>query len=259
MTSHEILRLLRTKHKDDVWSEELPIAPGNRLRLDGWAMAVSHSKPCVTGYEIKVTRQDFLGDRKMHLYLPACNQAYLVTPKDLVSPEELPEGFGLMYVTAQGKALRTLRKAPYRQEGLDLEAVYKQALFRLSHPEKSKEDRVEEYRRYIRELEDRKNVGRTLSRMIRRDRDLIMRDVRDTEKRLERIRVYEEALGELGINLDRPPFYSWKTSKEDVREILEEHLRGDAVIDDAVGSLERVVKRLETTAKELNDLKERRV
>jgi len=48
------------------------------------------------GYEIKMSRQDFLQDKKWKKYLQFCTRFYFVAPKGIIKPEELPENIGLL-------------------------------------------------------------------------------------------------------------------------------------------------------------------
>lgn len=102
--------------------------PQGLLKFDGLAITKSYTKPNIIGYEIKVSRNDFLQDNKWHLYLQYCNEFYFVVPKGLVKKEELPDHVGLIYFNPDTKGLRTVKKALYRQieEPVD---VYKYIIF----------------------------------------------------------------------------------------------------------------------------------
>jgi len=52
--------------------------PQGLLIFDGLAITRSYAHPCITGYEIKVSRSDFQRDNKYHLYLQYCNKFYFV-------------------------------------------------------------------------------------------------------------------------------------------------------------------------------------
>lgn len=58
--------------------------PQGLLIFDGLAITKSYTKPNIIGYEIKVSRSDFLQDNKWHLYLQYCNEFFFVVPKGLV-------------------------------------------------------------------------------------------------------------------------------------------------------------------------------
>ncbi|MCP4914662.1 MAG: hypothetical protein GY909_16215 [Oligoflexia bacterium] len=77
----------------------------------------------LTGYEIKVSRGDWLNElkapEKSHAFSRYCNRWYLVAPKGVLMPDELPKGWG--YIQASEKALRKKIKAPSREvEPIDI-------------------------------------------------------------------------------------------------------------------------------------------
>lgn len=120
MTAERIINALAVKHSKDVFVSECKTGPTQMARtcprLDAWAMRKSWANPLVSGYEIKVSRSDFLGDNKWQAYLPYCNAFYFVCPKGVIDPGEVAEGpAGLMYISSTGGRLYTKRKAPYRE------------------------------------------------------------------------------------------------------------------------------------------------
>lgn len=70
LTSAAVVELLRAKHSGDVFVEECKNGPthsagrGGMVRMDAWAMPRSWAHPAVSGYEVKISRSDFLGDDK---------------------------------------------------------------------------------------------------------------------------------------------------------------------------------------------------
>lgn len=83
--------------------------------LDGFAVKDRQFLNSVTeGYEIKVSRSDFLRDGKWEEYLPVCTSFYFVTPEGLVSPDELPPGIGLLYCSERG-VITLVKKAKRRE------------------------------------------------------------------------------------------------------------------------------------------------
>lgn len=114
ITSGQILELIRAKHLDDVFVSECKNGPTynnpNNLRLDAWAMKKCWSPIRTVGYEIKVSRKDWLSDKKWTRYLPLAHSFYVVCPKNMIRPEEMPEGVGLLYVAAsEGKLYTKIR------------------------------------------------------------------------------------------------------------------------------------------------------
>ena len=129
VTARDIQQLLKAKHSQDVYVSECksgPTYPGY-LRLDGWAMKKSWAHPLVTGYEVKISRSDFLQDDKYLGYRQSCNCLFLVAPKDIIMPEEVPEGIGLYTVASTGTRLYMKRKAVMREDPIP-EEIYRYIL-----------------------------------------------------------------------------------------------------------------------------------
>jgi len=130
MTSEDIKRILSQKHIDDVFVTECHTGRNGKIRImDAWAMKKSWAHPVTYGYEIKVSRSDFLGDEKWTEYLPYCNRFSFVCPNGLIQKEEIASGIGLIYVSKNSNRLITVRKAAHRfTEDTSLGSVYKYIL-----------------------------------------------------------------------------------------------------------------------------------
>lgn len=117
MTADQIIRLLAEKHAKDVFVSECKDGKsyGGHIRMDAWAMDRSWAHPCMHGYEVKITRADFLGDNKWPGYLSLCNRFSFVAPKGVIQTSELSEGVGLFEVASTGNCLRTIRKPAWRE------------------------------------------------------------------------------------------------------------------------------------------------
>jgi len=116
-TAKAIVSLLREKHSEDVFVPECkdgPTQSTGHFRMDAWAMNRSWANPCISAYEVKVSRSDFLNDNKWRSYLPYCNQLSFVCPRNLIGLTELPVDVGLYYVASTGTRLVTARKPVWR-------------------------------------------------------------------------------------------------------------------------------------------------
>lgn len=51
------------------------------------------------GYEIKVSRSDFVSDKKWKEYLKFCTHFYFVAPEGIIKPSELPKEIGLIEIS----------------------------------------------------------------------------------------------------------------------------------------------------------------
>ena len=117
LVSEQIVELIGKKHAADVFIPECKEGKtwnSKCSRLDAWAMKRSWSPLTMTGYEVKVSRSDFINDDKWPNYLPLCHQLYFVCPHGLIDVSEVPEGCGLMYAAKTGTRLYTKKKAPRR-------------------------------------------------------------------------------------------------------------------------------------------------
>lgn len=69
----------------------------NGQRVD--AIIVDIKTRWIRGYEIKVNRSDFLRDEKWQFYSQFLSSLSIVCPEGLIEKKEIPDPFGLMYVT----------------------------------------------------------------------------------------------------------------------------------------------------------------
>lgn len=166
VTSTTIKKALASFHEKDFFITECKTCstyfpdPQGLLKFDGLAVRKSYTKPCITGYEIKVSRGDFLQDNKWHLYLQYCNEFYFVVPAGLITKEEIPENAGLIYYYPETDHLRTKRKALYR----DIEepvGVYKYIIFSRFDQDRLPfyEDRAEYARDYLNDKQEKRKLG----------------------------------------------------------------------------------------------------
>lgn len=110
---------LSKRHTRDSFFTEVKNGPTHTshelLIMDAVAFKKSWANPCIMGYEIKVSRSDFLGDEKWRGYLQYCNQFSFVCPRGMIEPDELPDDIGLIYYNPDKETLYTRRKATHRE------------------------------------------------------------------------------------------------------------------------------------------------
>lgn len=162
--------------------------PQGLLKFDGLAITKSYSRPNIIGYEIKVSRGDFLQDNKWHLYLQYCNEFFFVVPKGLVKKEELPENVGLIYYDPDTKKLRTVKKALWRQIEEPV-GVYKYIIFSRLEEDRIPfyEDRAEYAKAYLEDKRDKKYVGGMLGTKL-------ANDLQEAYKRLDKVAKEEQEI-----------------------------------------------------------------
>ena len=91
-------------------SEFCPYGEGRRIDMFYFNRWNRETK----GYEIKVSRADFLQDKKWESYLKFCNWFYFVTPVGIIDPKELPDSIGLIEVDIVER-----QKDPYSNYNID--------------------------------------------------------------------------------------------------------------------------------------------
>jgi hypothetical protein len=122
LNARRIIELLRFRHPEPEWASfvELPTSTGfagSGARLDFFALHTWPSKGNVSiAYEVKVSRNDFANElRKPTKRQDAealAHECYFVVPHNLVKPDEVPEGWGLVYANRGG--LRRVKMATQR-------------------------------------------------------------------------------------------------------------------------------------------------
>lgn len=198
--------------------------PQGLLKFDGLAITKSYTKPNIIGYEIKVSRGDFRQDNKWHLYLQYCNEFYFVVPTGLVKKEELPDNVGLIYYNPDTKALRTVKKALYRQIEKPV-GVYEYIIFSRLEEDRIPfyNDRAEYCKDYLQDKVDRKYIGEHIGTKL-------AKDLQDAYKRLDSLQNTEksiEAWNKVKRVLDKHNILPWRWWESDgwLKE-LEDNLSG---------------------------------
>lgn len=121
MTSKEIIRALEeklsVKHACFAEVKDGPTVSrgGAHRRVDFIAIKPTWSPVTIKGFEVKVSRADFLGDTKWTEYLTLCNQFYWACPKGLIKRDEIGPKCGLVYINPKSMKATTVKAAIYRQ------------------------------------------------------------------------------------------------------------------------------------------------
>lgn len=137
----QITYALSKRHKSDIFLTEVKTDStwvGRPQRCDAVAVKPSWTNPCITIYEVKVSRNDFMQDEKYVGYLPLCHRFYFAAPLGIIKPDELREDIGLITYNPDTGGLRTVRKALYKPlESLPTKLLYYLVLSRTDrdhHP-----------------------------------------------------------------------------------------------------------------------------
>lgn len=246
VTSTEIKQALANKHYKDFFLTEVKsgstwfTSVGDMKILDGLAIRKSWSSPCFTGYEIKVSRSDFLRDAKFYTYEELCNCLYVVCPKGMIDRTELPESVGLMYYDREKKTITTKKKAIYRKieytPDLLLYIIYSR-LDSDRYPFFS--EKQEYFKAYLEGKAENRSIGRhmkskLLEENIRLEREL--ESVRGFQEKYEEHKAIMEVLRKHNV-------WGWgKTYAENLDKALSRTVPDD--VTEIRRSLEIVVNRL---------------
>ena len=187
LRADEIIRVLQRRHRRDLWFTEVKDGStwlrDHHVRLDALAIRPSWTQPRLTGYEVKVTRSDFLRDEKWDAYLPLTHQFSFACPWDLIQPEELTTDVGLYWVSPEGR-IKQVRKPVLRpMRELPTALLYYVILSRLDsehHPFFS--GAREAIEAFLADKTARQELGRSFrSRLVRQVTEL-QQTLRQTQK-----------------------------------------------------------------------------
>lgn len=154
LIAQDIREALETVFSGHICFPEVKNGPsygGGLRKLDFLAIKPTWSPPCIVGIEVKVSRSDFLNDKKWVDYLPMCNQFYWACPKGLIKKEEIDPRAGLVYVNEQKKG-KVYKRAVYRDQAPDWMTLLYLLLWR--HERDSGWSNIEAIRREIKNDHD---------------------------------------------------------------------------------------------------------
>jgi DNA repair protein MmcB-like len=180
------------------------------LRIDLWCMAKSWAQPRTIGFEIKVSRSDFLNDHKWGKYLDYCSEFYFVCPWGLIDKAELPEEAGLIYCTKNLTRTMIKKKAPARQVDIP-ESIFRYILMWRATIIKSDQgtnsDPAEYWRQWVENRYEDEQVGHLAGRKIAQGVKARVGDVQQDNIRLQReitkLEPVRDFLNTAGINLNQ--------------------------------------------------------
>lgn len=216
--------------------------------MDMWCMAKSWAHPLTIGYEIKCSRSDFLNDKKWPMYLDFCNELYFITPgKHVATPEEMPEGVGLKYVSTTGTRIYTKKKAVWRDVVIP-EEIYR---YILMHRAKIGDreiitDKKELWIDWLKTKEFNQLLGMRVSKSIREVINGEMYDLKCENKEVkaenERYADVRECLESMGIDLADLQRWDWKERIADKMDEIKTGFSKEFIetIDELSGQLEKI-------------------
>jgi hypothetical protein len=260
MNAATIIRILSKKHENDVFVSECKSGPTvgtEHDRLDGWAMRKSWSNPLTFGYEVKVSRTDFLRDDKWHRYRAYCNELYFVCPRDLIKPNELPDDVGLLYVASTGERLFTKKKA-HRREVTIPEELFRYVLICRARidPEgasrpMSQEQKLEHWRKWLVDRKESRELGWKVRQAVR---EMVLETQQENarlKEENESLAVFRSRLKELGVLDPTSSVRTWHVDSA-MRKLAGEIPRW---LPDTISGMERGLKVLRDLIEEAKNPK----
>ena len=259
MVAADIINLISKKHSKDLVVPECkngPSAGYTHMRMDAWVMARSWSHPLVTAYEVKVSRQDFLNDRKWMDYRQYCNEFYFACPAGLIQPNELPEDVGLYWASKSGLRLFNKKKAVFTECG-NMEDVFRYILMsraEIRPPEKIGRTIYEANEEFWKEWLVKKElswnfgqvVGKKIQERIREEITSVQERIHAVERENENLWTVKEFISENGFQ-EVCGRWVWKTDLDKMVCKLKKKLPPDfrEKLEDLIEKLTEVYKDLE--------------
>ena len=198
VTAFEIKKALAEKHYRDFFITECKSGPtqtvpaGTLKILDGLAIKKSWTAPCFTGYEIKISRSDFLRDVKFYTYTEICNCLYIVCPKGMIDRKELPESIGLMYYDPEKATITTKKKAVYRKIEYSPELLLYIIFSRLDSDRiPFFSDRREYFEAYVAGKMDNRDLARATNSRIVADNARLERELQEVGEFKRQYEIYK--------------------------------------------------------------------
>ncbi|MGE6260891.1 MmcB family DNA repair protein [Heyndrickxia sporothermodurans] len=221
VTAQDIKYALSQKHREDFFLTEVRNGSTWMSRelsiMDGLAIKKSWAKPCLTGYEIKVSRSDFMNDEKWPVYKELCHRFYFACPTGLIQADELPDDVGLVWFNPDKKTLYTRKKAKFRNIEMSTDLFYYIIISRLEnekHPFFSSQRELLE--QYIIDKVSKQELGRRVGSKLMNDLVELEKENRNLQRKLERLEQNEsdfkriqEVMRKNGLNM-----YRWNAAEE---------------------------------------------
>jgi len=164
MKAPEAIKALECRYGDHITFSEVKDGPTwgvRHRRVDFIAISKSWSNLCTKIFEVKVSRSDFLNDKKWPEYLELGNEFYWVCPKGMIKRKEVDSRCGLIYVYETGTC-RTVKKALFQDRDPDPYLLLYILMWRHGTKEakSSREDRMKHIKK---EIADRDELGKLYS------------------------------------------------------------------------------------------------
>jgi hypothetical protein len=184
--SDHIKRALSKRHGDELFLTEVKTGSSTLSKVlifDALSVKKSWVNPCITGYEIKVSRADFMQDQKWPGYLPYCHKFSFACPTGLIQPEELDDNVGLVYYNPENGSLFTKRKSKHRMIEMSADLIY---YLLISRTETSLHPFFNSRREYFERMLEDESEKRKLGHYVAQKTGQHIKDTNERCEKLER-------------------------------------------------------------------------
>lgn len=218
VSAESLCAALARKHADDIFVSECkdgPTQTGTHRRLDAWVLKKTWSPITMIGYEIKVSRSDWLSDKKLIAYLPLCHYLYMVAPKDLIALDELPSGVGLLEPVGDGTRLATRRKAIWRDIKLPAKLLVYVLMCRVTITREQQQNaawRLDQLKQWVEGKTERRELSYAVNKKIRDKFTDQENRLQLLEQRTAAVEQVKQRITELGFDPDQP-FNLWRVTE----------------------------------------------
>ena len=245
------MQLLRARYASPEWAFLAQVKNrtgygGKERYLDGLAMGTYPSRGLIIhGFEIKISRSDWTHelkhpDKAEHTVC-YCDHFWMVTPKDLIRPGELPVTWG--WLSVDGEKIKVEVQAPSLTPK-PLDRTFIASILRNLDeqlvPVRELNDRVEvRYAQFRKELEERENHALTNTRQeLTKSRELIVKFQRETGLLLDDWRLRDLATAIRAVMDGR----SVGSLLERKKQFLQDHKMQSEILEREIAGLEKAQK-----------------
>lgn len=221
--------------------------PGELLILDAVAFKKSWVNPLITGYEVKVSRNDFLRDEKWPAYLQYCHQFYFVSPAGVIEMEDLSEGIGLIHYNPEKKTLRTKRKSNIRHIEMPLDMLYYLVIARVENSEHPFfRNKREYFEAYLEDKKERKAMGYVVASKMAKDISELATENEEMKRELSSLRRQKEELDKIKVVCKAKGLSTFWGFDQELEKVLSQKASDRVLyqVDELIKQAEKVKKML---------------
>lgn len=249
-TAQHLKQLLADRHCADAFVPECKMGSVGSRSLDGWVLLPTWSPLTTIGYEIKVSRSDWLQDQKFEEYRAVCHLFFVVAPKGVIERQELPSGVGLLEPIGSGTGERlVMRLKPARNEPDSKKLVSLMAhalMWKRAEGDHKRMDRQRQaafWREWVEQKQDFHRVGRNVRGRMRK---MLSEAIEQRDQATRQSAALQEAADILAALNVRPT--TWNLKRDIEAAVSKDRTQTLRAIQGAIESLESVRTLVEAAA-----------